>query len=72
MLPDMDAISTMLPPLPYRRICWPAACAVYSTPLVLTSSTFNRVRHYFFDICKDMVLLLTALNCSAGYVKQSV
>lgn len=37
--PDIDAIRMILPGVPNRSICRPAACAVNNTPLVFTSST---------------------------------
>lgn len=39
MEPLIEAINMMLPLFPKRAICLPAACAVYSTPLVLTPIT---------------------------------
>ena len=40
IVPEMDAIRTMLPPLPNLDICLPAACAVNRTPLTFTLITY--------------------------------
>ena len=69
ILPDMDAMRIILPPRPNRAICRPAACAVNSTPVVFTSSTYAQSISTPFT---QPIVQLTSLNCWAGYSKQSV
>lgn len=38
MVPDMEAIMAMLPPLPHRIISRATACAVMKTPVTFTSN----------------------------------
>ena len=72
MLPDIDAMRIILPPLPNRRICRPAACAVKKTPFVFTSRTCIQSPSIIWTDALVDSRLHTSLNCSAGYSKQSV